>query len=173
MSRPIRIAVAVLVVVGAATACGGDPDRSAAPVPARADASVDIISIVLDDASAEMVRAMPNVDALLRDAGTDFTDAAVSVPLCCPSRATLVTGAYAHNHGVLDNVAPAGGHDKLPWGDTVATRLSAAGYRTAHVGRTLNDYTPTTRQGVPVCASTTSAGLRRVRSATSSRSAPS
>ena len=46
---------------------------------------------------------MPNVQQLLADQGTTFADAVDSFPLCCPARATFITGQYAHNHGVVGN----------------------------------------------------------------------
>ena len=49
---------------------------------------------------------MPNVQRLLAAKGTTFADAIDSFPLCCPARATFITGQYAHNHGVEGNFAP-------------------------------------------------------------------
>ena len=46
---------------------------------------------------------MPNTFRLMRDGGTRLSDFTITTPLCCPSRATLLTGQYAHNHGVLSN----------------------------------------------------------------------
>ena len=51
---------------------------------------------------------MPNVQRLLAEQGTTFADAIDSFPLCCPARATFITGQYAHNHGVEGNFAPYG-----------------------------------------------------------------
>ncbi len=81
-------------------------------------------------------RALPNTFAQLVAKGTTFTDSIVTTPLCCPSRATLLTGQYGHNNGVLRN-----NYGKLlRKRNTLPVWLGAAGYRTAHVGRYLNAY---------------------------------
>jgi arylsulfatase A-like enzyme len=49
---------------------------------------------------------MPNVQRLIADKGTTFTRNYSPDPICCPARATVLTGQYPHNHGVLDNVWP-------------------------------------------------------------------
>ena len=61
-------------------------------------------------------------------------------PLCCPSRATLLTDQYAHNHGVLGNTPPFGGFDRLGASETLPAWLQRAGYYTAHIGKFLNGY---------------------------------
>jgi N-acetylglucosamine-6-sulfatase len=61
-------------------------------------------------------------------------------PVCCPSRATLFTGQYAHNHGVLGNTPPFGGFDRLNASEPLPVWLQRAGYYTAHVGKFLNGY---------------------------------
>ena len=48
---------------------------------------------------------MRNTLSLLAAHGTTFRNSYVSYPLCCPSRATFLTGQYAHNHGVLTGPA--------------------------------------------------------------------
>ena len=57
--------------------------------------------IMTDDQTVESMRVMPNVKALLADQGVTFDNSFVSYSLCCPSRATYLTGQYAHNHGVM------------------------------------------------------------------------
>ena len=85
---------------------------------------------------------MPRTRRLLGDQGTTFARNFVSYPLCCPSRATLLTGQYAHNSGVLGNRPPQGGYQKLrPTADrTLPVWLSRAGYDTVHIGKYLNGY---------------------------------
>ena len=64
----------------------------------------------------------------------------------CPSRATFLTGQYAHNHHVLSNKAPTGGYSKLNHANTLAVWLRRAGYRTAFAGKYLNGYPPAGRE---------------------------
>ena len=66
-----------------------------------------------DDQTQESIRFMANVNSLIGDQGATFKNSFVNFSLCCPSRATFLTGQYAHNHGILDNRAPAGGFDRF------------------------------------------------------------
>jgi arylsulfatase A-like enzyme len=100
-----------------------------------------------DDQTAASVPHMQHVNALLGDQGTLFENAIASFPLCCPSRATHLTGQYSHNHGVLHNNPPFGGFEALDHSNTLPVWLQGAGYRTMHVGRYLNRYEA--RHGVP------------------------
>jgi arylsulfatase A-like enzyme len=65
-------------------------------------------------------------------------------PLCCPSRATILRGQYAHNHEILGNEPPQGGFEKFRaigyQNSTMATWLQSAGYRTIFVGKYMNGY---------------------------------
>ncbi len=61
-------------------------------------------------------------------------------PLCCPARATLLTGQQAHNHHVLGNEPPLGGYGRFDESSTLPIWLQDAGYRTAMVGKYLNGY---------------------------------
>ena len=81
--------------------CGGSgaPGQTGAGRP-------NVIVIMTDDQTVESMRVMPGVRSSLAAAGTTFERAFASTALCCPSRATLFTGQYMHNHGVLGNRPP-------------------------------------------------------------------
>jgi arylsulfatase A-like enzyme len=108
---------------------------------------VNIVVVLVDDMDA---MTMPLWDALPRtrqafgNRGTTFTNAFAPDPVCCPARATLLTGKYPHNTGVLNHTPPNGGYPVFAANgseqDTVATRLQDAGYRTAFAGKYLNGY---------------------------------
>jgi N-acetylglucosamine-6-sulfatase len=104
----------------------------------------NIILILADDMRADDLRLMPKVQSRLMEKGMTFSNAFVTDPLCCPSRATILTGRYAHNHGVRGNEPIRGGfatfHDSGLEQRTVAVRLREAGYRTALFGKLLNGY---------------------------------
>ncbi len=95
-----------------------------------------IVFILTDDQPASMVWPMETVQHELVDRGVTFGEAAVTTPLCAPSRATILTGEYAHNHGVETN-ASLGRFDDS---STIATWLHDAGYRTSLVGKYINGY---------------------------------
>ena len=130
----MALAAALALCVTAAAAHSPATGRAQAGVQAQPN----IVVITTDDQSLNMLRGkyMPKAIKQIAQRGTTFTSALVTTPLCCPSRASLLTGQYAHNHEVLrnaytllsdkDNVLPA-------W-------LGRAGYRTAHVGKFLNGY---------------------------------
>ena len=73
----------------------------------------------------------PNIDRLARE-GARFLNAFAATPLCSPSRATILTGQYAHNHGIIDNTARDAASHQLP---TFAIPLAASGYETAFIGK--------------------------------------
>ena len=100
----------------------------------------NLILILTDDQRAD---TMPYLPSLSGYEGMNFTNAYVSTPLCCPSRTSILTGQYAHNHGVKDNKAPNGGFTAFQGSkddETLATSLQATGYTTALVGKYLNGY---------------------------------
>jgi arylsulfatase A-like enzyme len=85
---------------------------------------------------------MPNVQRQLVDQGVTLTNSLVDFPLCSPYRASLLSGLAAHNHGIKHNFAPTGGSTAFqPFeSDTIAVWLKAAGYRTALLGKYINQY---------------------------------
>jgi arylsulfatase A-like enzyme len=100
----------------------------------------NIVVIQTDDQTADSLRFMANVDRLLVEQGVRFENSFASYPLCCPSRATFLTGQYAHNHGVRGNEPPLGGYVALDHTSTLPVWLQQAGYHTAFVGKYLNGY---------------------------------
>jgi N-acetylglucosamine-6-sulfatase len=128
-------------IVGAALVVGLTP----APRSTAAEAPQprpNIVVIMADDQTVESMRVMANVNAMLGEQGTTFADNYVSFPLCCPSRTTLLTGQYGHNHTVMGNAPPQGGYEKLAptHANTLPAWLKLAGYHTVHIGKYLNGY---------------------------------
>lgn len=110
---------------------------------AERDPRWNFIVIVTDDQSFDSLPRDPAVMPYLQGALADpnghwieFRNGFVNTPLCCPSRATLLTGRYAHEHGVQTNDD---GH-LLDEDETIAAWLDDAGYHTGLVGKYLNQY---------------------------------
>ncbi|MDQ3940051.1 MAG: sulfatase [Actinomycetota bacterium] len=96
-----RVGACALALVAALAA--GDAGRAR---PARAQNLLppNILIIVTDDQRPTgMSEVMPKTDRIFGMRGTDFKNAYATTPLCCPSRASIFTGRYAHNHGVRTN----------------------------------------------------------------------
>jgi N-acetylglucosamine-6-sulfatase len=103
-------------------------------------AQPNVVVLMTDDQTLASLGSMPQTNALLVAPGTLFEQTTSTFPLCCPSRATALTGQYSHNHQIVHNVGDFGGHRKLSHANTLPAWLQAAGYRTMHVGRYLNGY---------------------------------
>ena len=112
----------------------------AAPFAAAAQATrrPNVVFILMDDLRADEVRCYghpfaetPNIDRIARE-GARFRNAFVTTPLCSPSRASFLTGLYAHAHGITDNTARDAQSHKLP---AFPRALHAAGYETGFVGK--------------------------------------
>ena len=112
--------------------------------PAAARTAPNFVVIMVDDLDSASVAYMPAVNRLLAESGATFSRFFATTPLCCPSRASLLRGQYAHNHGVLRNTGEDAGftafHESGDESDTIATELDAAGYQTALIGKYLNGY---------------------------------
>jgi len=108
----------------------------------------NIIFIIADDLNTESMTHLPRLQSLLADRGTNFANYFVSLALCCPSRASILRGQYAHNTEIFTNAPPGGGFAKFRdlgrEESTVATWLRDAGYRTVLMGKYLNGYPVTT-----------------------------
>lgn len=121
--------------------------RAAVPVQAS---KPNILFILADDLDAAELAFMPKLKAALINQGTSFSNYFVNVSLCCPSRTTTIRGQYASHTGVMTNGGGNGGFEtayaKGVEQSTIATWLSAAGYRTALYGKYLNGYPDTAPQ---------------------------
>jgi N-acetylglucosamine-6-sulfatase len=109
-------------------------------------AKPNIVFILADDMRKDDLKYMPKTRSVLKTKGMSFSNAFVSNPLCCPARATIMRGQYAHNTGVwsdMVNTSEGGWKAYRNNGleqDNVATRLDAAGYKTGLFGKYLNGY---------------------------------
>jgi arylsulfatase A-like enzyme len=142
-------AMAARLALGALAALALLASGPAVRAPATDAGRPNLVVVLTDDQTVESLRVMPQARHLIGDAGTTFANAFVSFPLCCPSRATLLTGQYAHNHGVRGNQPPGGGAGALDATETLAVWLQRAGYYTALVGKYLNGYGESTPPAVP------------------------
>jgi arylsulfatase A-like enzyme len=131
-----RVAIGAVV---AALALGAAAS-SAEARKAHSEARPNILVVMTDDQTVADVEHMPNVRKLLAARGTSFSHAVDSFPLCCPARATLLTGQYAHNHGVAGNFNPYGWYGMRARQNTLPRWLQKSGYTTAMVGKWLNGY---------------------------------
>lgn len=113
----------------AAAAAAGLPSAAAA-APKRPN----ILLIVTDDHRKGTEWAIPSIVELIGGRGVDFANGCVTTPLCSPSRSSIMSGRYAHNHGVRQNTNP----ERLDQDATMQHYLRAGGYRTALYGKYLN-----------------------------------
>ncbi len=101
--------------------------------------------MLADDLDTSLLRFMPEV-ARMQAGGADFSHYSVANSLCCPSRATILTGRYPHNTTIFANSRPDGGYARFRARgleqQTYAVALQRAGYRTGFVGKYLNGYRP-------------------------------
>jgi arylsulfatase A-like enzyme len=134
MRRLSLIVCAAFALVAVAAGAARDTAGSApAPRP-------NVLVVMTDDQTVESLRVMENVRRLLAAQGTTFANSFVSFSLCCPSRATFLTGQYNHNNAVMGNGPPDGGYYALDSSNTLPVWLQRAGYYTAHIGKYLNGY---------------------------------
>jgi N-acetylglucosamine-6-sulfatase len=140
MRGTVRLSVAVAFAVLLVSGIWGSAAREAE----GATAKPNIVFILADDMRKDDLKYMPKTLSVLRDRGMSFSNAFVSNALCCPTRATIMRGQYAHNTGVWSNKGSRGGwpayRNNGNEKDNVATRLDAAGYRTGLFGKYLNEY---------------------------------
>jgi N-acetylglucosamine-6-sulfatase len=127
----------VLAAASAAAALAGTQDSAAVAAASRPN----VVVLMTDDQRADELGPMRTVRRELAARGVSFTNAYATFPLCCPSRATFLTGQYAHNHGVLSNeIEEGGGYPAYDDSGSLPIALQVAGYRTGAIGKYLNEY---------------------------------
>jgi N-acetylglucosamine-6-sulfatase len=109
---------------------------------ASAGAQPNVVLIVTDDQRWDTIRYMPTVQRELVGRGVLFENAFAVNPLCCPSRASILTGLYSHSNGVWSNSGPHGGMRVFDDRSTLPVWLDDVGYETMLIGKYINGYTP-------------------------------
>ena len=140
-----RLLIPLLATLGVTGVLAVGPELSGVPGPGAgaAPARPNVLVIETDDQTLESMRVMDNVNSLIGDRGARFANNFVNHSLCCPSRATFLTGQYEHNHGVVGNMPPDGGFSRfqaLHGDNNLAVWLQDAGYYTAMIGKYLSGY---------------------------------
>ena len=133
MKNLLRIAIPLLAVLTVASSGLARPKRHGAAT------RPNVLVVMTDDQTIYELWAMRNVERYMVHGGTTFDNMFATFPLCCPSRATFLTGQYSHNTGVVGNNA-ALGYDRFDQSRTLAVWLKRAGYHTIMVGKYLNGY---------------------------------
>ena len=141
----LAVALAALLVLAGAIALALGVG-AAGPPPAKAQASAakpNIVVLLTDDQESRSMRVMKRAAKLLKRKGVTMKRFYDNFPLCCPSRSTILTGQYAHNHNVLSNSPPDGGYgvfNELHGSNYLPIWLQEAGYQTSYIGKYLNGY---------------------------------
>jgi N-acetylglucosamine-6-sulfatase len=135
----LSAALATIALTVAVAFAGSGGAAQAAPQQAQPERP-NVLILETDDQTLAEMDVLPNVRRLIGAEGVTFDNNFDSFSLCCPSRASLLTGQYSHNNGVRGNALPQGGYYKLDSTNTLAVWLQKAGYYTMHVGKYLNGY---------------------------------
>jgi N-acetylglucosamine-6-sulfatase len=145
MLRSILLAAVLGATALAYSACGGEGEKTEAEKTPPAGNRPNLILVLADDLD-KSVFERSTLDSPWVPEGASFTNAVATTPLCCPSRASILRGQYAHNTGLWrnKNEQPNGGaayfRDEGLDQRTVATILHADGYTTWFGGKYLNGY---------------------------------
>lgn len=135
------IFLALVICVGCSAKFLGKSKKLATQ---KEDRRPNFVLIVTDDQRSDTLWAMENLRKELATRGIEFKEGFVTTPLCCPSRASILTGLYSHHTGILANVPPYGGapsfKDSGKDKQTLAVWLQNKGYKTALIGKYLNRY---------------------------------
>jgi arylsulfatase A-like enzyme len=139
-----RFARHLVVVLGLVLGLGSlAPSTQSATRPeppvAAGPTQPNVVVIMTDDMRVSDLRWMPKTQQLIAGAGARFTNSFAPYPLCCPARASFLSGQYTHNHGVWSHHAPYG-FSAFDDTSTLPVWLQEAGYRTLFLGKYLNGY---------------------------------
>ncbi len=151
MARARLLAAGLALVAGVVSGCSpAAPDRAAAPEVSGSTSPVantaptatprpNVLLVMTDDMRYDDLQWMPNTQRFFARRGTDFRNMFAPTPLCCPNRASFLTGKYSHNHHVWWHLEP-WGYGAFNDSSTIGGALQRAGYRTGYIGKYLNRY---------------------------------
>jgi len=124
--------VVLLAVIGSARSMAAAAERP------------NIILVVTDDLTKRDYLDLGNNLGSFTSGGTFFHNAFVTTALCCPSRASALTGLYAHNHHITQHIDPGTGYEQYHTEGydqkDLPVWLKSSGYETGLVGKYLNKY---------------------------------
>jgi arylsulfatase A-like enzyme len=123
--KKLHYFVLITLVVSVLSSCQGFPRIN--------DTRPNFLIIITDDQRYDTMEYMPNTQQLIFDQGVTFSKGYITTPFCCPSRASILTGMYAHNHWVHVN------EDPLEF-RTIVEDIHRNGYYTGLVGKYLNSW---------------------------------
>jgi len=140
------VAAPAALLAADAEATGTEPTEAAAETaeaevaaPDRSVLAPDIFLVMIDDhgyiADERVLRRLPTVTEKFLDGGLRFNQIYDETPLCCPARATVLSGQHTLHHGVTSNQGP-----DLDTAVTIATALDDVGYHTIHAGKFMTSY---------------------------------
>jgi N-acetylglucosamine-6-sulfatase len=139
--RAVGMALVVALAVASCDASADVTTDKHDTVTRQVNDGPNIVLISTDDQALVDLRWMPRTRKLIGNRGARFTNFIAPHPLCCPSRAQLLTGQYAQNNGVRGNRGAYGGYRSLVDPEhTLPVWLNDAGYHTSFVGKYVNGY---------------------------------
>jgi arylsulfatase A-like enzyme len=129
--RRVLVGLACIALLAVAIAI---PSFLSADDAGGGEGGPNILIILTDDQRADMLPrdVTPNIVELFGDEGVHYANGIVTTPLCCPSRASIFSGKYVHNHGIEDNTP-----EDEDWDPdaTIQKELKEEGYQTAIAGK--------------------------------------
>ncbi|MEJ7832427.1 MAG: sulfatase-like hydrolase/transferase [Nocardioides sp.] len=156
LARSALLCLVVLLLAAAPRTVGAGDPSARIVTPDSSDRQPDIILIVMDDFSMELLETMPQAEQMAAE-GATFANSFVVDSLCCPSRTSLLTGQTPHQTGVLTNTPndtddPIGGYAAFVANGNdqrqFSLSLQGGGYHTGFIGKFMNGYDAATVAGV-------------------------
>jgi hypothetical protein len=111
-----RLALVLIFTFAGGTAASASLARAAQeqlPNITVASKKPNIIFVLADDLNTELMNRLPRLRSLLAEQGTTVSNFFVNLALCCPSRASILRGQYAHNTQIFTNAPPGGGFENF------------------------------------------------------------